>query len=67
MILTQVCEGCGEPFITRHGLFCEDCAVVRIPITKMPVILKQSNERNRESKLREKRKRQRKQTPKENA
>lgn len=61
MKLTQVCEGCGEEFITYHGVFCDDCSVVRIDKIKTPVtILKQGNERNRESKLRDKRKRQRK-------
>jgi len=60
MRLTQVCEGCGEEFITHHSLFCPDCAVVRIEqIKKLPQILKQTNERNRESKLRNKRKRRR--------
>jgi hypothetical protein len=61
MKLTQVCEGCGEEFITHHDTFCSDCSVVRIEkIKALTIILKQPNERNRESKLRDRRKRQRK-------
>lgn len=61
MKLTQVCEGCGEEFITHHSMFCDECAVVRITKLKAPAtIMKQVNERNRESKLRDKSKRRRK-------
>ena len=59
MRLTQVCEGCGEEFITYHGVFCPSCAVVPIRRIKQPAtILSRVNERNKESKQWERRKRQ---------
>lgn len=63
MKLTQICVGCGEEFITQHSVFCDDCSVVRIAKIKAPAtIIRQGNERNRESKLRDKGKRRRKPT-----
>lgn len=63
MKITQICVGCGEEFITRHSTFCDDCSVVRIDKIKAPaMIMKQGNERNRESKLRDKGKRRRRPT-----
>jgi len=60
MRLTQICDGCGEEFIGRHGTFCSMCSVVRIDnIKAQATVLKHPNERNRESKLRERRKRTR--------
>lgn len=66
MKLVHVCEGCGEEFISHRAGFCEDCTLIctdstisRIAVKKSPVLLRQVNERNRESKEREKRKRRR--------
>lgn len=61
MMPTRVCEGCGEEFIGRHSSFCDECSVVPIrKVANTPVILKQVNERNKESKLRERGKKRRK-------
>lgn len=68
MKLTQTCSGCDQVFLA-HGrsLFCDDCmdcgadVLSRVKIKGAASITKQVNERNRESKLREKNKRHRRQ------
>jgi len=54
MRISKICESCGEQFLSHHGEFCDDCAAPNLKARRIGgAVRKLANERNLESKKRE--------------